>query len=310
MVFNFLKDSKDLFEEAQELIRQKEFQKAYKKLSSAIEKGSDKADIAQAMMCFIKLGESLNNSGAYTKMADSLNKVGDTFTFGLTDFDTAKLKAECEAMAVAISARGISASGIVQVNEKGTRLIEAAVKINSNIGNNTLLVNEYFNNSTMSGTRLALTLMAEGNECLAEATYWSDPKKAAEYQQIAYNYRRQLGESGDYNQKKIKEYTQSCTCWICGRQATGEGLHFFRMSADISPEHAKKDSEEIMPSVDDEMESIYVCRACYTSITRRADAIAEEYHERSLEEIRNLEARMRMEIARLDSRITSISLRK
>ncbi|MGN1044550.1 MAG: hypothetical protein ACI4Q9_01155 [Candidatus Methanomethylophilaceae archaeon] len=310
MVFNFLKDSKDLFGEAQELIRQKEFQKAYKKLSAAIDKGTDKADVARAMMCFIKLGESLNDAGAYTQMAEALGKVGDSFTFGLTEFDTARLKAECEAMADAVRARGISASGVDGVGDKGKRLIDAALKINTNVGNETLLVNEYFNNSTMSGTRLSLTLLAEGNECLAEATFWSDPKKAAEYQQIAYNYRRQLGESGEYNQRKIKEYTQSCTCWICGRQATGEGLHFFRMSADISPEQARKDSDEIMPSVDDEMESIYVCRACYSSISRRSDAIASEYHQRSLDEIRNLEARMRMEIARLDSRITSVSMRK
>ena len=309
MVFGFFKDGNELFDEAQELIKQKEYAKACKKLRSAIEKESDDSNLARVMIEFIEVGQSLNDASRYRELSASLDGIDGTFDFGLSTFDVKELKEECDAMAVAIEARNSYANSNTDMVIKGERLIEAAKNLQLKVGNRTLMINEYFNTSTLTGTRLSIALMAEGNELIADGTFWNDPKKAAEYQQIAYNFRRQLGESGEYNKRKIREYTMTCTCWICGRQATGEGLHFYRMSADVSPEHVKAEEGELAPSTEPGSPMIFVCKACYTSISRRADAIAKEYHERSLAEIAEARRHMMAEVARLDSRITSLSMR-
>ncbi len=309
MVFNFFKDGNELFDDAQELIKQKEYAKARKKLNSAIEKRSADSDLARAMIAFIDVGQSLNDPGRYRELSTALSAMDDgAFEFGLSTFDIRMLIDECDAMAMALEARNSHAASDAAFVDKGTRLIEAAKVLQQKVGNNVLAINEYFNTSTLSGQRLSIALLAEGNELIADGTFWSDPKKAAEYQQIAYNFRRQLGESGEYNKRKIREYTMTCTCWICGRQATGEGLHFYRMSADISPEHVRADADELTPAVDQDSPMIFVCKACYTSMSRRADAIAKDYHERSLAEIERTRRQMMAEIARLDSRITSLSM--
>ena len=308
MVFNFFKDGNELFDDAQELIKQKEYVKARKKLNSAIEKESEDSDLARVMIAFIDVGQSLNGSNAYRNLAAALTNMDGTFEFGLSTFDVRMLKDECDAMAIALDARNMHASSNMDFVAKGEALIEAAKILQQKVGNNVLSINEYFNTSTLTGTRLSIALMAEGNELIADGTFWNDPKKAAEYQQIAYNFRRQLGESGEYNQRKIREYTMTCTCWICGRQATGEGLHFYRMSADVSPEHVRAEEGEWAPSTDPGSPMIFVCKGCYTSISRRADSIAKDYHERSLAEIEQVRRQMMAEIARLDSRITSLSM--
>lgn len=309
MVFGFFKDGNELFDDAQELIKQKEYAKACKKLKSAIEKESDDSNLARVMIDFIEVGQSLNDATRYRELSDALQNIEGTFDFGLSTFDVKELKEECDAMAIAIEARNMYASDNGSMVHKGERLIEAAKILQLKVGNDVLMINEYFNTSTLTGTRLSIALMAEGNELIADGTFWSDPKKAAEYQQIAYNFRRQLGESGEYNQRKIREYSATCTCWICGRQAMGEGLHFYRMSADVSPEHVRADEGELAPSTDQDSPMIFVCRACYTSISRRADAIAKDYHERSMSEIDNVRRQMMAEVSRLDSRITSLSMR-
>ena len=262
MVFGFFKDGNELFDEAQELIKQKEYAKACKKLRSAIEKESDDSNLARVMIEFIEVGQSLNDASRYRELSASLDGIDGTFDFGLSTFDVKELKEECDAMAVAIEARNSYANSNTDMVIKGERLIEAAKILQLKVGNDVLAINEYFNTSTLTGTRLSIALMAEGNELIADGTFWNDPKKAAEYQQIAYNFRRQLGESGEYNQRKIKEYTMTCTCWICGRQATGEGLHFYRMSADVSPEHVKAEEGELAPSTEPGSPMIFVCKAC------------------------------------------------
>lgn len=309
MVFGFFKDADEHFEKAQEYIRQKEYDKARKSLNDAIEKNFSKSDLAFAMVKFIELGESLNNRFSYERMGDALSKLEGTFEFGLSTFVVSDLRAECEAMAVATGARNLSDSALDLRLIKGESMIDAAKVLQVKVGEKVLMINEYFNGNQLTGNRLALGLLAEGNEIVAESTFHFDPKKAAEYQQIAYNFRRQMGQSGDMNKAKIAQYTKTCTCWICGRIATGQGLHFVKASASVSPQMLEEESMELSPSAED-LESIFICKACYTSISRRADEISEDYYKRSQSELEHLKNQMLSEIARLDARITSVGLRR
>jgi hypothetical protein len=49
-------------------------------------------------------------------------------------------------------------------------------------------------------------------------------------------------------------------------------------------------------------ESIYVCKACYLAISKRADLIARQYYDAAMNEMRAMEAR-------LNARINSVSAR-
>ncbi len=309
MVFGLFKDGDELFDEAVELVKQREYEKAERTFQKCIDKESARSNEARLMITFIQLGRNLNNSQQYNNLATQLKNIGnETFEFGLSTFETKKLINECEAMAVAINARSLSSSGNDQLINKGNQLIEAAKVLQTKVGPEILSINEFYNGNSIAGMKLALALMAEGNECISNGTFWSDPRKAAEYQQIAFNFRRQLGESGDENQRRMLMYSKSCTCWICGRIATGEGMHFYRMSSDLSPQTEK--SNDIADALDVSTESIFVCRACYSAFSKRADEISKGYYNASINEIRAAESRLNQRIAYLESRINSLSMNR
>lgn len=308
MAFGLFKKGNEIYGDGVDLVKRKEYEKAIRTFQKAIEKDADNDGLAQIMIAVLNISSNPDNHDAYVRAADVLMSKGNLdFDFGLTTFNTTKLATECTITANAISARMIDGSKNDVAIQKGNALIQTAQEAQIKIGNEPLQLYELYRNIAMTGLKFALTLMAEGNESLATGYLWTDPKKAAEYQQIAYNYRRQIGDSGDDNQKKILSYSKSATCWICGRDATGEGMHFYAMSSDISPQ-LKKDDGNPLPSATDDFESIYVCRACYTAISRRSDAIAKHYHEISMAEMNRMESRLQAEIAALHSEVNSLRM--
>ena len=301
MAFGLFKDGEELFDSALEEIKRKEYDKAQKTLNKALDKNTKNADIARVYIAFISVGNDLNSPGAYDGLKNRLESLKqDSFQFGLATFDTEMLKKECACMSACISARNMSDS-----SAKGNALMEAARNLMAAIGNNNLRINEYYSGNAITGTRMATGLMAEANEILADDIFESDPQKAAEYQQQAYNFRRQNGESGEANLRKMQQYSKACTCWICGRQVVGEGLHFFLMSANPSPQQVEKDKGEIQHSIS-ESRDLYVCRACYTAISRRADAIANGYYDKALDQMRAGDAALQAQILAMDARITRL----
>lgn len=300
MAFGLFKDGEELFDAAVEEINRKEYEKAAKTLQKALDKNTKNARLANVYIAFINVGRNLDGPAGYTNLSSRLSSLGqDSFRFGLTTFDTQKLIKECDAMAKCINARNMGGDK----QAKGNAMIEAARGLIVSVGNETLSINEHYSGHALTGMRMANALMAEGNELLALDAYWNDPQKAAEYQQQAYNYRRQNGESGEENLRRMQQYSKACTCWICGRQVVGEGMHFFQMDADPSPQQVEGDKGELQRSMSDNRD-IYVCRACYTSISRRADAIAKDYYNQSIAQLRDTEARLHAQIIALDSRIS------
>ena len=305
MAFGLFKDGEELFNAALEEINRKEYDKASKSLEKAIDKKTKNEKIARVYMAFIAVGKALDTPSAYDTLKNRLNELGqDSFKFGLTTFDTQALIKECDAMSKCISARNMGDSNKAT---KGNAMIEAAKNLLASVGNENLKINEYYSGHALTGARMANAVMAEANELLALDAYWTDPQKAAEYQQQAYNYRRQNGESGEENLRRMKQYSKACTCWICGRQVVGEGLHFFVMPAEPSPQQIAGDKDELQPSLS-ESHDLYVCRACYTSISNRADTIANDYHQKSLAEIRSTAAALQAQIAALDARISNLQM--
>ena len=85
-------------------------------------------------------------------------------------------------------------------------------------------------------------------------------------------------------------------------------MHFFPMSSDISPQAREK--KDILPAADEGYQSIYVCRACYTAVSRKSDEISRQYYDASIRELRAAEARLEAQIRYLEARVNNLSFNR
>ncbi|MDR1955157.1 MAG: hypothetical protein LBP82_04320 [Candidatus Methanoplasma sp.] len=295
MVLSVFKSGDALFNQGIDLIKRKEYAKARKNFEKTIEKDGREAQLAKIYIDIIDACLDNNNSARYSKLAASLATVNEGFEFGLTEIDPARLALECRLLTERMNIGGMQGNTPAILEEKGNKFLDVARKYQSQIGNDTIVISEIAGLPVNTGVKEALHIQALGYESLAASAVMSDPKRAAELQQNAYTCRKQLGEDGQRNMNLIKAYSKSAKCWICGRPSTGEGVHFFTMSSDITP-FMRGSDEDILLSAPPDYGSVYVCRPCYSSISRRSDEIARQYHEQAMREMRAMEARLLAEI--------------
>jgi hypothetical protein len=296
MALNIFKSGDELFNQGVDLVKRKEYAKARKNFEKTIEKGGADAELANLYVSVIDACLDNNNPERYRVLGDKLEKTRiEAFEFGLTEVESAKVAVECKLLVERMYAARMDGRTQALLEEKGNKLLEVARKYQSQIGNNPIRLSELVGLNVNTGVKEALYIQAWGYEALAAGAVLLDPKKAAELLQNAYNCRRQVGESGEEDLRLVKAYSKSVKCWICGRPATGEGVHFLTMSSDITP-YMRSSNDDILQSAPNSYESVYVCRPCYTSISRRSDEISREYHELAMREMRAMEARLRAEI--------------
>ncbi|MDR3074877.1 MAG: hypothetical protein LBU30_02415 [Candidatus Methanoplasma sp.] len=296
MVLSVFKSGDALFDQGTDLVKRKEYAKARKNFEKTIEKGGREAVLAGIYIDIIDACLNNNSPERYARLASSLEKINEGFEFGLTEIDPSRLGTECRLLAERMSIGRMPGNNPAALEEKGNRFLDLARKYQSQIGNDTIMISEIVGIQVNTGIKEALYIQAWGYESLAAGAVMADPKKAAELLQNAYTCRKQLGEDGQNDMNLIKAYSKSVKCWICGRPSTGEGVHFLAMSSDISP-FMRNSDDDILKSAPNDYNSVYVCRPCYTSISRRSDEIARDYHERAMQEMRAMEARLRAEIS-------------
>jgi len=303
------KSGDDRMNEGNDFIKRKEFEKARKNFQKAIEKGTKDKDAAEALVALLSLDNNLSNAAMYRDVANVLRSKGELeFEFGLHDVVASVLAKECEMLYGEFVALGLSRDGAANRIARGKALIQAGMSYQTQIPNDILIIPEIFGSVSVTGMRRAQNLFAQGNEDLAEGTVFEDPKKAAEYQQIAYNYRKQMGETGEANLSKIEGYSKAVTCWFCGRDVTGERVHFFPMSSEVGILRYKDHGDANLPVKTNGGDAVYACRGCYSAISRRADAIANHYHQQAMRAIAEAEARLNARISRLEAAGAAISM--
>ncbi len=294
----FFKGGEQLFNEAIDLVGRKNYKDAKRKFLDAIEKGYSNDGLANVYASLITVGESRSNIGSYKALLNDLNNISvGTFKFGLTDVVVEDLRTECQLDIDEITANNMNDS---DYKAKGNAFIECAGKFSSMIGDKSLILDEIFKGNTMAtGTREGLILQAEGYAILGKGAVNADPKLAAEYMQMAYNFRKQLGDSGSEELELSKDYARSATCWICGRPANAQGIHFMAMKSTIEPVFANMTTNDVVKPLSDDMQSIYVCTPCYTAISNKSDEISRHYYDSAMAEMRAMEARIDAELAAL-----------
>ena len=295
MAFLF-KNGEQLYNEGLDMIGRKDFGGAKKKFVDAVQKGYNADGMAIVYIAILDTGANRSNLSCYKALRDALGNLKvSSFKFGLTDIDVADLIAESE-----LDIKEIEANNIPDAlyKEKSAALIACAGEFMGRIGEKNLKLDEIFKGTTAAtGSREALILQAEGYYVLGEGSVSEDPKMASEYMQMAYNFRKQLGDSGDQELRLARNYARSARCWICGRPANGEGIHFQPMRSTIAPVFAKAAEGEIVKPYSDDVHSIYVCIPCYTAISNRSDDISRAYYDRAMAEVHAIEARLEAEIA-------------
>ncbi len=294
----FFKGGEQLYQEALDAIGRKDYDAALKKFQDAKEKGYDPDGLCMVYVSIIYVGKNRNNVRGYHHLLENLHHTNaGTIKFGLTSFETSDLATECELAIMEIEASNMSKDDYVN---KGNRLIEVAGQYMSRIGEKNLKLDEIFKGNTIAtGNREALILQAEAYSILGKGYVRTDPKMAAEYMQMAYNFRKQLGDSGDEEMQLSQNFARSATCWICGRPANGQGIHFMAMRADIEPVFQKMTDNDVVKPISDDSRSVYVCMPCYTAISNRSDEVSRVYYERALADMRAMEARLQAEISSL-----------
>lgn len=289
------KGGEQLYNEALDAVGRKDYSTARKKFTDANEKGYGKDGLALAYAAIIDVGSNRSNVGAYQKLADRLTTLNvGSIKFGLTDIDVQDMIAECELAIKEIQASMMSDSAYM---EKGNQLIAVAGEYMGRIGEKNLKLDEIFKGNTMAtGNREALILQAQGYAVLGKGHVLTDPKMASEYMQMAYNFRRQLGDSGEEEYRLSQNYARSARCWICGRPASGEGIHFQSIKADIDPVFSNMSKDEIVKPVSEDSQRIYICNPCFSGISNRSDDIARGYYNEAIRELRATELRLQAEI--------------
>lgn len=294
----FFKGGEQLFNEAIDLVGRKNYKDAKRKFLDAVEKGYSNGGLANVYASLITVGENRSNLGAYNALLNDLNNLSaESFKFGLTDVVTQDLRTEVQLDIDEINASSIADS---DYKTKGNAYIECAGKFAAQIGEKTLILDEIFKgNSVATGSREALILQANGYSILGKGAVNADPKLAAEYMQMAYNFRKQLGDSGDEELELSKDYARSAKCWICGRPANAEGIHFMPMKSTIEPVFLGMTTNDVVKPVSEDGQSIYVCTPCYTAISNKSDEISRYYYDSAMAEMRAMEARIQAEITSL-----------
>jgi tetratricopeptide (TPR) repeat protein len=297
------KTADDLFEKGNDWIKQKNFARALDEFQKAVakyEKDNDVANInlSRAMAGILAIHGQEGVPHIYFKAAEALDAMGDQeIKFGLRMIHCPTLATECRLMVEELSIRTMPTQGSV-LRERSERFSALAQKYQASVGPNSLIITEIFQNVSVTGITRAYSLFAESQENLAEFVVWSEPKKAAEYYQNARNYRKQIGDQRmeSVDAQKIQEYSKAVTCWICGREITGEKVHFFPMPSEITPVQQNSKSNSPLPSAYPQGDMIYACRACHAAISKRADEIAAYYHRIAMNEIARVENEMRAQI--------------
>lgn len=250
------------FDKGSNLISQGKFDDALKNLDKSIKKGNCSPDV------YI-LKAMLELRPVYPGHLQAAKEVFDKYPgidveYGNFTVNSSKLSLECELLDIALAC--LVAADKDKTVENGQALIQIANRY-AEIGDDNLILENLFKNTTVSGRNYSLTLFARGYETLSEAVKWDDPKKAAEYMQQAlfYNQDRENAEDVAKNKEFIDGVSKTVHCWFCGKEVVGRNVHFVPMYSKITePILSQTDLEATIPTND--AQYVYACRACYSAI--------------------------------------------
>jgi hypothetical protein len=277
-----LKSANDIFSQGHDAIVRGDLKEAYERFTTAEKKFSKQGDAMNARIssCYasiISIGLNQNDTNSYRLAAQSLRSLGDMpLKIGLHETPSSQLAEEIELLALEKDVLDKSPSTSQEYGEKAKRLQDLSLRFRSRVGSNILVIPELFFKQTVSGDSKAISLAAMAEEALAESLVLDDPKAAAEHYQSARLWWMQAGRQdlAQTASSYVQLYGHAAKCWFCGREVSGETIHFVSMPSNLTDLIKKSAGDSALPSYDQSTSEVYACKGCYGAIYKQADALA------------------------------------
>ena len=292
------------FDKGSDLIAQKQYNDALNNFNKIINLGQGTPEV----YVLKRMLEMRTNFRDPKELAKSIsvfsNYPGIVVKYGVYDVSVDEMLAECQ-----LRVKGQAALANTEVSKDAAmQLLNTAAEFAAY--DRTFLLDEIFAENKVTSRDFSNMLYALGYERMAEAIKWEDPKKAAEYQQQAmiYNNERHNQEAITKNQDFIRGASMTVHCWFCGREVSGENIHFVPMPSSIT-DPIMRQADPNRPLATNSREAVYACRACYSAI----DTVGRTYYELGKKytdaEVTQAYNELMREINSLQSQINSLRIR-
>ncbi len=302
----FFKSGMQVLEQGHDFVSRGDFAGAQERFTEATRKlqkegALREAAVAAAYAAVMNLGRTKTEPAAYRYVAQNLRYVqGSTLKLGPRQVLADDLAAEADLLAEELEARSLQPSTPADYQRVAQWMQTLAVRFQQR-GDQVLVFDELFRKSTVQASSKAPLFAAMAEEAKGQAVVLEDPKRAAEHYQNASNWWLQIGyqDFAARAAQRVREYGKSAKCWFCGREVSGEGVHFVAMPTEITGLLQKIASGTAIPTFDSGTKSLHACRACHGAIYKLADHLA-------LQRVRELQAKIELELARISQEIASL----
>jgi len=297
----------EIFGLGHDFVQRGEFANAYERYSEAARKFARQGDlnnaaVASAYGSVMQVGQRMSDPSAYHFAAQSLRNLGPTtIKLGLREISAATLATEADLLAGELEVRALQPTNPDQYRQKAQVLQNLAMRFRSELGGQVLVLPELFHQGTVQGEAKALPLAAEAEENLGDSKLSDNPRAAAEHYQSARLWWTQAGFSGRADQAaiRVRAYGRAAKCWFCGREVSGEGIHFIPMPSELTEVVRRSGAETALPTFDSSSNAIYACKGCHGAVYKLADSLA-------VRRMQELEVRVTAQINELRSQISDL----
>ena len=260
------------------------------------------AALAAAYASVMVIGQRLSDPSAYRFAAQSLRNLGATnIKLGLREVSGMKLATEADLLAEELELNAFQPTNSDQYRQKAQVLQNLATMFRTNTSGQVLVLPELFRQGAFQGESKAAPLAAQAEETLGESMISDNPKAAAEHYQSARLWWTQAGFSGRADQAalRVRAYGRAAKCWFCGREVSGEGIHFLSMPSDLTDLVRRSGGESALPTFDPAANAIYACKGCHSAVFKLADTLA-------VQRMQELEVRVTAQINDLKAQISNL----
>ncbi len=301
------KTATEVFDQANDYLLRGDFGSALSKYNDAIRKFQKVGDqngilLATAYASVMGLAQATTNPNAYRAASQALRAVGDQpIKLGLRESTGSALAQEADILASAYEWTGLVPTSPAQFQQKADALRQVATAIRTDIGGNVLVLPELFKQGSFTGEQRALALAAMSEEAMGASLLASDPKAAAEHYQTARLWWSQAGDAGaaEAAASRVAQYGKSAKCWFCGREVSGENIHFVPMPSDLTDLVKAADKDSLLPTFDPQTGMVYACKGCHGAVYHLADGLATQ-------RMNELNAKLQPQIDELKNQVKAI----
>ena len=273
------------FDKGSEVIAQKQSSKALNNFNKVISLGQGTPEVF-VLKRMLEMRPDYTDTNELRESIDLFQKFpGLVVKYGVYDVSVDAMLYECQ-----LRLKGQQALQLSDVTTEAAMII---VGIASEFAayDRTFILDELFAEKKITARDFSNKLYALGYERMSEAIKWDDPKKAAEYQQQAliYNNERHDSEAIERNQNFIRGSSMTVHCWFCGKEVSGENIHFVPMKSDITKPILRQ-ANPSKPLATNSETAVYACRACFSTfdnLSKKYLIISKEYTDEQITRIYN-----------------------